>query len=253
MRASRVRARREKMSRMSPVRSTTFMESCSPRFLLWAGERSSSTSRSVAFSSPERRRTSSILPLLRKVEARTGPRRWRTSPRTEAPAVSARRRSSVRHSPSSAGEVLLFRPARMARSLSGRDLQLVGDMREVFEAPIVMSVDDILDPHSQTTRRIIEAGLHGEERSGQDQIRVAGGAQARALVHLETDAVSQPVHVPLLDPLVLADGPVPVRLEEIADTLLVDPARRSDRQPIHGLLDRVVHQRVDLLQVLRRA
>src|SRR5207249_3557694 len=144
-------------------------------------------------------------------------------------------------------------PARMARALSGRDLQLVGDMREVFEAPIVMSVDDVLDPHAQSARRIIEAGLHGEERSGQDEIRIARGAEARALVDLEADAVPQSVYVPLLDALVLADRPVPVRLEEVANTFLIDTPRRSDRQAIHGLPDRVAPHGDDVAVRLHQA
>src|SRR5438876_1507064 len=119
------------------------------------------------------------------------------------------------------------RPARIARSLSGRDLQLVGDMREVLEAPIVMSVDDVLDPHTQSTGRIIESRLDGEERSGKDQVGIRCGAQARALVDLEADSVPQSVHVPFLDPLVLPDRAVPVRLEEVANRFLVDAPRRS--------------------------
>src|SRR5947207_15414976 len=115
----------------------------------------------------------------------------------------------------------------MARSLSGRDLQLVGDMREVLEAPIVMSVDDVLDPHTQTARRIIESRLHGEERSGKNEVGIRSGAEARPLVDLEADPVPQAVHVAFLDPLVLPDRPLPVRLEEVADRFLVDAARRS--------------------------
>src|SRR5438046_2360806 len=97
------------------------------------------------------------------------------------------------------------RPARIARSLSGGDLQLVGDMREVLEAPIVMSVDDVLDPHTQSTGRIIESRLDGEERSGKDQVGIRCGAKARALVDREADSVPPSVPVPVLDPLLLPD------------------------------------------------
>jgi len=110
-----------------------------------------------------------------------------------------------------------------------------------------MSVDDVLDPHAQSTRRIIESRLHGEERPRKDHVRVRRGAQPRTLVHLESDAVAQAVHVPFLHALVLADRAMSVRLEEIADVLLVDAARCAHRQPVHGSLHRVLHEGVQLL------
>src|SRR5439155_13618288 len=245
---------------------------------LCAGERSSSMSKRVASCSSDSKRTSSILPLLRNVEERTEARRWRTSPSTSAPAVSARRRSSVKGSAPLAKRAGA-RPARIARSRRrrvdaatrliglapvlascassrgrGRDLELVGNLGQVLEGPVRASVDHILDPNAQVARGVIETRLHGEERARRDAVAILGrAAQVRPLVDLEADPVPQAVDVALLKPLVLSDRLVSALLEEIADLLLVHARGGLRRQRVDRPLDGLAHERVELLELGRRA
>ena len=114
--------------------------------------------------------------------------------------------------------------------------------------------DHILDPNAQVARGVIETRLHGEERARRDAVAILGrAAQVRPLVDLEADPVPQAVDVALLKPLVLPDRLVSALLEEIADLLLVHARGGLGRQRVDRPLDGLAHERVELLELGRRA
>ncbi len=96
VRASRLRARRAKMSRISALRSMTFLSVIFSRFRTWAGERSSSKTISPASCRSAVRFSSSALPLPMKLAGSGAGRLATRVATTIPPAVSTSLPSSSR-------------------------------------------------------------------------------------------------------------------------------------------------------------
>src|SRR5262249_54337032 len=89
--------------------------------------------------------------------------------------------------------------------------------------------------------------------AGRERLRVAGrAAEPRRLVHRESDAVAESVHVAFLRSRMAAHGGVATRLVQVAHLLLIGAARLADLERAHRHFERVLAVAVHLAQVVAR-